>query len=153
MEPFNDILGFIFLGTVSVIGVIIVIKAIYGRFFRCSEPDSKIWCRAKAVVVGEFTYSKRSISYKRDVTVDITEPLIVYYADGKEYRRSVPYNTGGKELTIYYKRRDPSFFRTEEEIVLSYKNGRKNSTFFFMLFIGLITAMLAGILFVDIYFI
>ena len=86
MELFSDILGFVFLGTAEVIGVIIVIKAIYGRFFCRSVPDPKVWCRAKAVVVGEFTYSERSISYKQDVTVNKTEPLIVYYADGKEYR-------------------------------------------------------------------
>ena len=151
MELFNDILGAVFLGGCTLFGLVFVVKAVYDRFFRHAEPDPTVWAKTKAFVVGSHTYSKHYVSRIRDKTVDITEPLIVYYVDGKEYNKSLPYGTDEDEVEIYYKRRDPSFFRTVDEVNSSYQSGRRNSHFIFMLCIGVPLAAVAGLAFVTIY--
>ena len=153
MELFNDIIGAVFIGGCALFGIVFIIRAVYDRFFRPAEPDPTVWAKTKAFVVGEYTYEKRSVNRMHDTTVDINEPLIVYYVDGKEYNKSLPYGTDEDEVEIYYKRRDPSFFRTVDEVNSSYQSGRSNSHFIFILCIGVPIAAVAGLAFVTIYII
>lgn len=153
MELFNDIIGAVFLGGATLVGIAVIIRAVYDRFFRTSEPDSSVWGKTKAFVVGSHTYSKRFVSRMHDTTVDITEPLIVYYVDGKEYNKSIPHDTDDGRVDIYYKRSNPSFFRTADEVSSAYHSGRKNSHFIFMMFWGVIITVIAGVPFVTIYII
>ncbi len=136
---FNDIAALVFAAVLILAGAVWLACAVYQRFLRKPEPDPRRWQKTTAVVTGEFTYTERisHSNHRQLVPTEVTEPTIMYEADGKTYEKSVPYADESGKITIYYKRSDPSFFRTEGEIESAYQSGKSVGGFIFSLLMSL----------------
>lgn len=135
-----------------IIGIVIIVKGIYDRFFNSFIPNPKKWGKARARIIGRHHYKEKvSVSYSVNHPTgsgwkDSYEKCIAYTVDGKRYKKYVD-DTENGAVHIYYRLKNPDIIRTMSEIKRRKREGRSNLAFgefivcgVFMLVLGIVFA-------------
>ncbi len=127
-----------------IIGLAIIIKGIYDRFFRNYIPDPKKWSRVRAKITGRHYYQKRRIPTKnnpRDFDSGY-EKSITYVVDGVTYEKYVD-DTENGAVHIYYNLKNPHIIKTVREVKRKKREGKSTVYLILMIASGLIVMSIA----------
>lgn len=135
--------GFIFGLFLCSAGVFMILKAVFDRFFRSYVPNPKRWAKAKARVTGRKSFTEKTAPSKyraQSAYLKSYEKEIRYTANGKTYTKYIPDNESGT-LIIYYKRKNPDYFKTLSDIKSAKRQGKSNAGLAFTFFMGAVVTV------------
>lgn len=136
---------------ITLFGFYAIVGGAYRKFYAKPLPNPKKWGRTIAKVEDFEIYETRNISkYQYEAFTSHSETPITYTVDSVEYKKYLS-GVEPKNVHIFYKKKNPSVFRTTDEVRNLYSSSKRTTSFISAAILGVV-ALVVGIVLIVLYF-